>query len=128
MNKITDKRIFLTRLSGGAITTPLPTVYTGITNDTTIVVPGGYMLECIMFLNSTANVATISCGTTAGGTEVFINATINGSGTYYGITNQTINNTFNLSSNTTLYIHDNAPGDSWNSANVSIYLILRKLV
>jgi hypothetical protein len=80
------------------------------------------------FLNSTVNDAIISAGTVASGTDVFTNQTLNGTGTNYGCTTFGLNFDGALTAPATIYIHDNAAGDSWNSASVTVYLILRKVI
>lgn len=125
MNTIRDRRLFNT---SSAVTTPYPTVYSSISGDTTVIIPAGYALEFMTFLNSTANNAIISCGTTASGIEIFTNQTVYGTGTDNGLTTFSIHLVSSLTSPTTLYVHDDAAGDSWNSANVTIYLVFRKLV
>ena len=127
MNILKGKRLFNTSMLY-ASATPYPTIYSGITNDTTVIVPAGFKLDGMMFLNSMVNDATISCGTTAGGTEVFVNNIINGSGTENGLTYVFLSRPFNMLAATTLYIHANAPGDGWNSANVSIYLFFTRAI
>lgn len=124
MNIIRDKRLFNT---AGSITCPYPTVYTGIVGDTTVVIPSGYVLEYMTFLNSTANSATISVGSTAGGTEIFELLTVSGTGTNDGLTTFGLNYDHGIVSATTLYIHDDG-GGSWNGAMVTVYLVLRKIL
>lgn len=123
MNIIRDKKLFNT----GINTCPYPTVYTGVAGDTTIVVPSGYVLEFMTFLNSTINNATISVGSTAGGTEVFQLLPVNGTGTNDGLTTYGLNYDRGIISDTTLYVHDGG-GGNWNGATVTIYLVLRKII
>ena len=124
MNIIKCKRIFNTAMS---LTTPMPTVYTGINNNTTVSVPSGYVIEYITFLNSTANNATISIGSTAGGIELFQLQIVNGIGTNDGLTTFGMNYDHGIVAPTTLYIHDGG-GGSWNGATVTVYLVLRKIL
>lgn len=109
-------------------TTPYPTVYLTVKSDITLTVPAGYVLEYITFLASNAQIATLSLGTTASGIEVFTNQTINGTGTNNGMTTFGLNFDTAVPTATSLYLHDNAVGDSWNAANVTVYLVLRKIL
>ncbi len=124
MNTIRDRRLFTTL---PAVTTPYPTVYAGIAGDTTVVIPTGYLLEYMTFLNSTANTAILSCGTVASAGDVFTNMSVNSNLVDNGLTTFSTGLIKSLTTPTTLYIHDDIAGDTWNGASVTIYLVLRRI-
>ena len=99
---------------------------TPMTDDTewTGAVPAGYELEKIVFVNSTANAATIDLGTTSGNSDVFKNQVIGAS----GITTIVINKTFSMLARQTLYLNDDDAGSDFNSASLTAILLLRRVM
>ena len=97
-----------------------------MTGDTvwTKAVPMGYELEKIVFVNSTANAATIDLGTSSGNSDVFKNQVIGAS----GITTVVINKTFSMLARQTLYINDDDGASSWNSSSLTAILLMRKVM
>jgi len=97
-----------------------------MTDDTTwtSVVPAGYELEKIIFVNSTANAATLDLGTAATGSQVFLNQVIAAS----GITTVVINKTFSMSAAQSLFLNDDDGSSSWNSASLTATLLMRRVI
>ena len=96
-----------------------------ITDDTTWtdIVPAGYMLEAITFVESAGNAATIDLGTTSGASDVFSQEVIAAS----GITVVTIDQAFSMTAKQSLYLNDDGAG-TWNSASITATLTLRRLI
>jgi hypothetical protein len=100
---------------------------TAVTNDTTFVVPAGYMIEAIAIRNTTANAVTggIKIGTTSGGTDV-VAAQAVGANALVVITDASILlRYFSATLNTTLYLQDVT---AWNSASLEVWVSLRPAV
>lgn len=98
---------------------------TPMTDDTAWIgaVPPGHELEKIVFVNSTANAATLDLGTTAGGSDVFSQQVIQGS----GITTVVFNKTFSMLSRQSLYLNDDGVG-TWNGASLTAILLMRRVM
>lgn len=96
---------------------------TAITDDTELVdaVPPGYMVETLTFVNSTANAATIDCGSTSGGSDIFSQEVIAAS----GITTITVNKVISMSDRKSLFINDDGAG-TWNSASVVVLVHMKR--
>ena len=96
-----------------------------MTDDTvwTGAIPAGFMLESIVFVNSTANAATLDLGTSSGAEDVFEQQVIGAS----GITTVVINKTFSMLARQTLYLNDDGAG-TWNSASLTAILLMRKVM
>jgi hypothetical protein len=86
-------------------------------------VPAGQMVELIVFVNSVNNTASLSCGSTSGGSECFTSEGIRAN----GITTIAVNKTFSMTAATTLYIHHANTDDNWNAITTDVYIILRKI-
>lgn len=99
---------------------------TAITDDTTFtsIIPTGYELEKIIFIESAGNAATIDLGTVATGNDIFINQVITAS----SITTVVINKTFSMSAAQSLFLNDDDAGSSWNSASITATLLMRRIV
>lgn len=97
-----------------------------MTNDTTWpgAIPPGYQLDYIVFVNSTANAATLDLGTTAGNNDVFLNQVIPAS----GITTIVINKTFSMLARQSLYLNDDDAASSWNSSSLIAILLMRRVM
>ena len=97
-----------------------------MTDDTTWTgaIPPGYELEKIVFVNSTANVATLDLGTTSGANDIFLNQIIGAS----GITTMVINKTFSMLSRQSLYLNDDHASSNWNSASLTAILLMRRVM
>jgi len=97
-------------------------VKTFVTGNTTLtsVIPKGYMLKTIVIENTTANAFTLNVGSsTSGGTDVVNGAVISAS----GLTTITINKTFSMSADQTLYLQS----ANWNSSSSNIYLTMERI-
>ena len=96
-----------------------------MTGDTTWTgcIPPGYELEKIVFVNSTANAATLDLGTTSGASDVFSQQVIQAS----GITTVVINKTFSMLARQSLFLNDDGVG-TWNSASLTAILLLRNVM
>jgi len=94
-----------------------------MTDDTawTGAVPVGYLIESIIFVNSSANAATLDLGTIAGGEDVFEQQVIAAS----GITTVVLNKVLSMSARTSLYINDDGVG-TWNSASLTAVILMRR--
>lgn len=99
---------------------------TVMTNDTTWTgaIPPGYMLESIVFVNSTGNAATLDLGKTSGASDVFVNQVIAAS----GITVVDINEVFSMTARQSLFINDDDAGSSWNSSSLIAILNMRRVL
>jgi len=86
-------------------------------------IPPGYELEKIVFVNSTANAATLDLGTTSGAQDVFEQQVIQAS----GITTIVINKTFSMLTRQTLFLNDDGVG-TWNSASLTAILLMRRVM
>jgi len=97
-----------------------------VSADTTYtdVVPAGYMLEHIVFEETAGNTATLSAGKTDGATDIFTGQTITAS----SCTVIPLDEMFSTSAAQTIDINDDAGGDSWNSASVDIYFVMRRII
>lgn len=95
-----------------------------VTADVTLanVVPAKYLLEYIILTETAGNTATISIGTSSDGTEIFTNQAVTASTVNIFSVKQ-----YNASSPISLYIHDNAGGDSFNSASLTVKLVMRRI-
>ena len=96
-----------------------------VTTDTTFtsVVPAGYILKYVVLTETAGNTATLSMGTAASGTQLFTNQTVTAS----TITTFVINKVFSWTAATSLYLHDDAGGDSWNSGSVDVKIVMEKI-
>ena len=114
----------------GAIPVNLPanavekTIKTTITADTTWsdIVPAGYILERMIFVETAGNTGTLSLGTSDGATDVFLDQAITAS----SITVVEINKMWSTSATQTLDLNDDGSG-TWNSASVDVTLLMRKI-
>jgi hypothetical protein len=98
---------------------------TPITGDTTLtgIVPAGYELDKIVFLNSTANAVSVRLGTTAGGADVFGLTALNTSATLGGFKTILCNQAFSKTAARTLYLSSTA----WSSASLTATFYFRRL-
>jgi len=96
-----------------------------ITDDTEFenVVPTGYELEKIVFIEGAGNAATIDLGTTSGASDVFSQQVIAAS----SITTVILNKTFSMSAEQSLYLNDDGAG-SFNSASLTAILLMRRVI
>lgn len=96
-----------------------------MTNDTawTGVVPAGYVLDSIIFVESAGNAATLDLGTSSGASDVFSQKVIAAS----SITTVLIDKTFSMIAAQSLYLNDDGTG-TWNSASVTATLLMRRLI
>ena len=88
------------------------------------ILPYGYILEHILIQNDTANQGQISLGSTNVLGDYFASEAINPSG-------QTLLNIKKLpivKANTTLYLHTNGDGDTWNGMIIDIKFYFRKVI
>jgi hypothetical protein len=90
----------------------------------TALIPAGYLIEYMIFDETSGNTAQISAGTTAGDNNVFSQEAITGG----GLTVININKTFSKTAATTVYINHSQDGDGWNRATVNVWAQLRKFV
>ncbi len=96
-----------------------------ITGDTTFtdIIPAKYELEKIIFIESAGNEATLNLGTTSDNDDIFSLAIIAASQP----TTIVINKTFSISAEQSLYLND-ATGGDWNSASLTITIIMRRII
>ena len=85
-------------------------------------IPAGYMIEYMIFDETSGNTGQLSAGTTAGDNNVFSQEAITGG----ALTVININKTFSKTSATTVYINSAQAGDGWNGMSVNIFAQLRK--
>lgn len=106
-----------------AITPVAVPYYRGITTDNEIesIIPDYVYLDKAIIVNTTANAAQLSAGTTSGGFDLFASQTIAASGVTVVALNKYITTT------SSVFIHAGGGGDTWNSASIDIYLITWKL-
>lgn len=102
--------------------------YNGITGNSTVVIPKGYMIEAIYVKNTTANAITggIKLGTTSGGTEV-ISALAIGANYNDAIDNSSVilKKFFSDTANTTLYLQ---AVTAWNGASLNWMIVCRRIL
>lgn len=100
-------------------------VHSTITEDTLTedLIPSNYMLEAIIFENTTANEAILDAGTSDGGNDIFTEQTIAAS----TITTIVINKVFSTTLATDFDINDTQVGSDWNSASLNMTFILAKI-
>lgn len=97
-----------------------------LSGDTTCtnIVPAGYMLAYVVFLEKAGTNPILDLGTTLGGNEVFINQDITAS----QITTVVIQRVFSLSVPTTLYLNDDDVGSNWNGSTVDAYFVMTSIL
>jgi hypothetical protein len=88
------------------------------------VIPAGYMLETLLFDETTGHAPILSCGTTAGGNDIFTSESLQAG----AFTSVYVNKVWSKLTATSIYIHDGGVGDTWNSAGLNIYAILKKII
>jgi len=104
-----------------------PAVALDVTDDYTWsgVIPSGWMVEYLVFEESTGNSGQLSCGTSSGATNVMRSEAITGGGiTVISNLTQRISS---MSSAITLYINHAGDGDTWNGMNLTVYCVMRKI-
>jgi len=92
-----------------------------VTGNTTLtsIIPKRYILKQIIIENTTANTFTLNIGSsTSGGTDI-----VNGASIVSGLTTITINKTFSLTADQTLYLQSS----NWNSSSNNFYFIMEKI-
>jgi len=94
--------------------------------DTTLtsIVPAGYMLSYVVFLEKSGTLPILDLGTTSGGNEVFLNQALNTS----ALTTIVIQRVFSLSAVTTLYLNDDDAGSNWNGSTVDAYFVMTPIL
>jgi hypothetical protein len=94
--------------------------------DTTLttIVPAGYMLTYVVFLEKAGTSPVLDLGTTGGGNEVFINQALTSS----DLTTIVIQRVFSLSAATTLYLNDDDAGSNWNGSTVDAYFVMTPIL
>ncbi len=97
-----------------------------LNSDTTLtnIVPAGYMLTYVVFLEKAGTAPVLDMGITPGGNEVFINNELVSS----GLTTVIVQRVFSLSSATTLYLNDDDAGSNWNGSTVDVYLVMTPII
>ena len=97
-----------------------------ITANTTAVIPAGYSILQIVVENTTGNAVLggLKIGTTNGGVEVAVAVAISASSLFAIPDSTLLKSVFSMSSDTTLYLQAIT---AWNSANINIRLVLRKI-
>jgi len=97
-----------------------------LSGDTTLttIVPEGYMLTYVVFLEKAGTSPVLDLGTTLGGNEVFINQTLTAS----VLTTIVIQRVFSLSAATTLYLNDDDAGSNWNGSTVDAYFVMTPII
>jgi len=88
------------------------------------VIPAGYMLETLLFDETTGHSPILTCGTTAGGSDIFTSETLQ-SGAFTSIS---VNKIYSKSTAKSIYFHTSVVGDTWNNAGLNIYAILKKII
>lgn len=117
--RLLDARIY--QLGNGG----LVIAYLGLSADTTLtnVIPAGYMLEYIVIEEKTGGSPILDLGTTSGGNQVMLNQVLESS----GLTTISIERTFSLVSNTTLYLNDDDASSTWDASTVDVYFVIRPI-
>lgn len=97
-----------------------------LNSDTTLttIIPAGYMLTYVIFLEKAGTNPILDLGTTLGGNEVFINQDITAS----TLTTVVIQRVFSLSAATTLYLNDDDAGSNWNGSTVDAYFVMTPII
>jgi len=94
--------------------------------DTTLttIIPAGYMLTYVVFLEKAGTNPILDLGTTSGGNEVFLNQDITAS----VLTTVVIQRVFSLSAATTLYLNDDDGASNWNGSTVDAYFVMTPIL
>lgn len=97
-----------------------------LNSDTTLtsIVPAGYMLAYVVFLEKAGTSPILDLGTTLGGNQVFINQSLTSS----NLTTIVVNRVFSLSAATTLYLNDDDAGSNWNGSTVDAYFVMTPIL
>ena len=97
-----------------------------MTDDTawTGVVPMGYEIEKIIFVESGGVASTLDLGTASGGNDIFLNQVIAAN----TITTVVINKTPSMSARTSLYLNDDDAGSAWGVGTAITAIILMRRV
>jgi hypothetical protein len=90
----------------------------------TNIVPAGYMLTYVVFLEKAGTSPILDLGITPGGNEVFINQALVSS----DLTTIVIQRVFSLSATTTLYLNDDDAGSNWNGSTVDAYFVMTPII
>lgn len=90
----------------------------------TALIPAGYLIEYMVFDETSGNTGQLSAGTTAGDNNVFSQEAITGG----ALTVININKTFSKTAATTVYINHAQDGDGWNGMSLNVFAQLRKIV
>lgn len=95
------------------------------TGNITFVVPAGYMIEHVLYQNTTANAVTggVKMGTTAGGTEVLASQAIAANSLEVIPGGSFTKRVFSVTNDTTIYLNAIT---AWNGASVNFSIIVRK--
>lgn len=111
------KRIFSVRASNGAATN---IEVLGADSDGLITtIPAGYMLEFLVFSETGGAAVTIDVGTTAGDDDIISSYAIGSN----DVLTQSLGIVFSTTSTQQIFIHSAA----WTTAELDIYILLRKL-
>lgn len=92
------------------------------TGDFSVIIPAGWGIHFIVFKNIGLLPATLSCGITPGGTELFQDVLVDGSGTNGGYSTQGSNFIPDISNPYTIYIHGN-----FNGMSIMPYIALERV-
>jgi len=94
------------------------------TENRSVSVPAGYVINQIIIQNTTANLVTINIGTTDGGSDVVSGLIVAISSLGALLDSLILKRVFNLAASQTLYI----TSLNWNSASLNVYIKLEKLI
>lgn len=99
---------------------------TGLTSDTTLtdIIPAGWAIDKIYLTESASSDCQLSLGLTSSGGEIFNSEAVTAGGTVRIIATHP----GNVSTATTLYLHDNGSGDMWNSATIQISIVIHRIM
>ncbi len=97
------------------------------TSNSTITIPAGFYIQDILFFNNTANSVTggIRVGTTDTGTDVCVAVAVAGNAILSVTDAALLKKYFSPTVDTILYVQAVV---AWNSANLNIYFVLRRIV
>jgi hypothetical protein len=87
-------------------------------------ITAGYMIDRIIFEETSGNTGQISAGIRADEFELFTQQEIQGS----DLTVISIDKIFSMTDVKSIYLHTNGAGDTWNNMELNVYVLLLRII
>ena len=87
-------------------------------------ITAGYMIDRIIFEETSGNTGQISAGITADEFELFTQQVIQGS----DLTVISIDKIFSMTDVKSIYLHTKGDGDTWNRMELNVYVLLLRII